>query len=81
MLTTEEFYPTLDRVGRVGVFNMLESFVENHITCWSWVLAQNLSGEETPSPHPRFLQLDPPPQCELNQHATTQSRGDTVVPK
>lgn len=65
MRTTEEFYPALDGIGRVGVLNVFESLIKDDITGWSRVLAQDLSGEETPSSHPSFLQLDPASECQL----------------
>lgn len=42
LLTTEQFYPALNRLWRLGFFNVLQGLIQQHISCRGIRLADHL---------------------------------------
>lgn len=45
-LTTQQLYPALDSLWRLGFLNMLQGLIQQHISRWSIRLADNLGKQK-----------------------------------
>ncbi len=94
--TGKVFNPARDRLRGLGLLDVFECLVENHVAGWIAVLQQHLQGQskeisdrggmhlacEQPAlAHARLLQLDAVSQGQLDHHTSTKSTADAIVPE
>ncbi len=79
--TTQILDPGLDGLGRVGLLDVLERLVQEHVARWRVTLQHDAPIAQALLAHALLLELDATAQRQLYENAAAQATRYAVVPE